>query len=232
MDTLAPAYPGQDPCITKAKPGEPQFMLLGRDPVAASLVCLWAAVRAEAQNIKPTAPDRIADAMVIAEHMAVWCALDGREVIDVLDYLPLDVLASALGRRGHNVVPGGAIIAAELRGDDGFKRDARKMLDEDCLREFERDLSRLLNRHGIDSRTNTPDFILAEFLADTLPLFDRAHVKRRFHAGRGDARPVGAGDGNMFVAADRPVVLDKTAERQPGGDDGDYSSAGSEQGCD
>jgi hypothetical protein len=37
--------PGKYDCYAKAKPNEPMFVLLGRDPNAGALVRLWAAIR-------------------------------------------------------------------------------------------------------------------------------------------------------------------------------------------
>jgi hypothetical protein len=44
--------------------------------------------------------------------------------------------------------------------------------------EFERDLTALLNRHSEETRSDTPDFLLASFLIGCLATFNRA-VKRR-----------------------------------------------------
>jgi len=39
------------------------------------------------------------------------------------------------------------------------------------LDEFKRDLAALINRHSLDTATQTPDFILAEFLVVTIAGF-------------------------------------------------------------
>ena len=44
--------------------------------------------------------------------------------------------------------------------------------------EFTKKLTGLLNRGSMENGSNTPDFILAEFMADCLLAFDRAVVKR------------------------------------------------------
>lgn len=40
------------------------------------------------------------------------------------------------------------------------------------------DIANVLNRHNTESGSNTPDFILADFLVDCLSAFDKA-LKRR-----------------------------------------------------
>lgn len=37
--------PGKFDCYANAAPDEPMFILLGRDPLAAELVCIWADIR-------------------------------------------------------------------------------------------------------------------------------------------------------------------------------------------
>lgn len=46
---------------------------------------------------------------------------------------------------------------------------------------FKSDLEKLINQHSMENGSNTPDFILAEFLANCLAAFDRAQrSKDRF----------------------------------------------------
>ena len=44
--------------------------------------------------------------------------------------------------------------------------------------EFESDLAELLNRHSIENHSNTPDFILAEYMTNCLAAFTVASNKR------------------------------------------------------
>lgn len=44
--------------------------------------------------------------------------------------------------------------------------------------EFRQDLQALINRHSMESGSDTPDFILAEYLADCLATFDKAASRR------------------------------------------------------
>lgn len=50
--------------------------------------------------------------------------------------------------------------------------------------EFRKELESLLNRQSMENRSNTPDFILAEYLADCLLAFDRATNQRERYYGR------------------------------------------------
>lgn len=43
---------------------------------------------------------------------------------------------------------------------------------------FRLELAALLNRHNMENGSNTPDFILAEYLTDCLATFDRTMAKR------------------------------------------------------
>lgn len=44
--------------------------------------------------------------------------------------------------------------------------------------EFRKEIEQAINRNSMESGSNTPDFILAEYLSDCLMAFDKA-VKRR-----------------------------------------------------
>lgn len=43
---------------------------------------------------------------------------------------------------------------------------------------FERELERLINRHSVENESDTPDYILAEYLRNCLDLFQIAVRKR------------------------------------------------------
>lgn len=49
---------------------------------------------------------------------------------------------------------------------------------------FRQDLAALLNRHCAENGSNTPDFLLAAYLADCLAAFDRAVAAREQYHGR------------------------------------------------
>jgi hypothetical protein len=92
-----------DPCIAKRQPGEPVFTLLGRDPVAASLVLLWAAAREGYGDMRF---DQSTGAFQKHVVMQGWCKTQcGKEPVDVLDMLPFDMLADAMRKRGASVTP-------------------------------------------------------------------------------------------------------------------------------
>lgn len=54
------------------------------------------------------------------------------------------------------------------------------------MTEFERELTRLLNRHSAEDTSNTPDFILARYLSGCLRLFNATVVQRAGWYGRID----------------------------------------------
>lgn len=59
--------------------------------------------------------------------------------------------------------------------------------------EFRRDLAALLTSHSVEGGSNTPDYILAQYLQDCLSAFDKAVNHREAWHGRpfdnGDAPP-------------------------------------------
>lgn len=48
----------------------------------------------------------------------------------------------------------------------------------DKMKMFKSDLQKLINRHSLENRSNTPDFILAEYLVDCLHSFELATQER------------------------------------------------------
>lgn len=60
--------PGQFDCYANAEPDEPMFILLGRDPMAASLVNLWGDMRLEHGEDAA----KVAEAYLCAEAMRAW----------------------------------------------------------------------------------------------------------------------------------------------------------------
>ena len=51
--------------------------------------------------------------------------------------------------------------------------------------EFRKELETLINSHSMENGSNTPDFILADFLTDCLQAFDKATVERHGWKTRG-----------------------------------------------
>lgn len=93
--------PGKYDCYANADPDEPMFVLLGRDKFAPSLVALWATAReADRGDL-----DKVTEAHDCAAAMKNWLYLHQKKTADVLDYLPFDMLAAALKKRGATITP-------------------------------------------------------------------------------------------------------------------------------
>jgi hypothetical protein len=56
------------------------------------------------------------------------------------------------------------------------------------MNDFETELQHLINRYSMENASNTPDFILAQYLAGCLAAFGQAVQQRETWYGR-DARP-------------------------------------------
>lgn len=50
--------------------------------------------------------------------------------------------------------------------------------DDKKIENFKRDLARLINLYSLESVSNTPDFIIAEYLTNTLLEFDKLMQSR------------------------------------------------------
>jgi hypothetical protein len=61
--------PGNFDCYANADPDEPMFILLGRDPMAASLVEAWAICR----EVNGESVEKVNEALVCADAMRRWC---------------------------------------------------------------------------------------------------------------------------------------------------------------
>jgi hypothetical protein len=80
--------PSSFDCYAAAKPDEPMFVLLGRDPMAGALVRLWALMREEAGEN----PEKVAEAISCAEQLDAWVrSLGKKPVHELLDITPLDL---------------------------------------------------------------------------------------------------------------------------------------------
>jgi hypothetical protein len=55
---------------------------------------------------------------------------------------------------------------------------------------FRKELESLINRHSIENGSDTPDWILTEYLIGCLETFDRAIGLREKWYGRGEGEPV------------------------------------------
>lgn len=75
--------PGNYDCYENADPDEPLFILLGRDPLAASLVEVWAFCQA---SIGET-PEKIEEAQQCAQNMRSWLNKLGKTEQDVRNFV-------------------------------------------------------------------------------------------------------------------------------------------------
>lgn len=99
MGTKANPNPAYD-CYANAEPDEPMFVLLARDPRAAVLVNLWAAM----SRMDEEDPTKIAEAEKTANEMVMWMLAKrpGREPIGVAGAAcALAVLAEMSGAVVH-----------------------------------------------------------------------------------------------------------------------------------
>lgn len=67
--------PGKFDCWSKAEPDEPTFTLLGRDPLAKSLVDAWALVREKTGED----PEKVEEARQCADAMEAWARKLGKK---------------------------------------------------------------------------------------------------------------------------------------------------------
>lgn len=116
--------PGKFDAHDKAHPDEPMFTLLGRDPMAAEIVQLWAIARR--QRIGHL-DDKAMEAMVCANQMREWCVHRARRIpahplLSILRLLfgcgrtetPADLNASELLFGGRRAVAPADLSASEL----------------------------------------------------------------------------------------------------------------------
>lgn len=84
--------PGKFDCYFNAKPDEPMFILLGRDPFAPQLVELWATLRL----LKGEDPAKVAEAQDCAASMRDWLQSLLKEESPKLDNVGADLLAALI----------------------------------------------------------------------------------------------------------------------------------------
>jgi hypothetical protein len=77
------------------------FVILGRDPIGAGLVRLWAAARPALEKAGDDA--KIAEAIACADDMQAYCQNYNRQPYDALACLPFNMLADELRRRGATI---------------------------------------------------------------------------------------------------------------------------------
>lgn len=64
--------------------------------------------------------------------------------------------------------------------------------DHDAYSAFQNDLCRLINAHSLEGRTDTPDFILAEFLVEALRALEHQHLAKKYWLEPPVKKPVAA----------------------------------------
>ena len=69
------------------------------------------------------------------------------------------------------------------------------------IAEFKRELARLINKHGYDSKLNMPDFIIANLIYSNLDNL----VKANKESCKGYAKPELDGDWNVESDTDKPM---------------------------
>ena len=69
---------------------------------------------------------------------------------------------------------------------------------------FEKELQHLINRHNQENASNTPDFILAQYLAACLAAFNQAVQQRETWYGR-DGQPAGPRGNLNGILVDNPM---------------------------
>ena len=78
--------------------------------------------------------------------------------------------------------------------------------------EFRKELTSLINRHSRENVSDTPDFILAEYLTDCLAVFDRTTRERERWYGRYvDGKPGSPGHGAYPRTISDPVTAEPPA---------------------
>lgn len=83
--------------------------------------------------------------------------------------MPIDGSPPGMANKGYKIVPTPVDAAEEAQ-----RRDYRKA-------NFRQELEVLINRCSMENGSNTPDFILAQYLMDALEAYDKAAVARTKH---------------------------------------------------
>lgn len=87
------------------------------------------------------------------------------------------------------------------------------------MTDFRRDLKTLLNRYSMENGSNTPDFILAEYLIDSLAAFDKASAHRSHWYRPADGVPQdypGGSTGSVLPAESRAKAFEVAADMARG----------------
>ena len=86
------------------------------------------------------------------------------------------------------------------RDADAARRIEERIAAAGQRRTLEEDLASVINRHSVENESDTPDFVLAEFLMGCLRAFNRGTQEReRFYS-----RPCGSGKALGVIINDNP----------------------------
>lgn len=87
---------------------------------------------------------------------------------------------------------------------DPERCDAPKDVPEQMQANFEKELESLINRHSQENASNTPDFILAQYILSCLLAFNTAVQQRETWYGREDKPKVG--QIHRFIKGDYALI--------------------------
>lgn len=74
----------------------------------------------------------------------------------------------------------------------------------EALNTFEKELSNLLNRHSMENGSNTPDYMLAQYLRNCLDNYNKIVIAREKWFGRYQEDNVIALEGSCYASEDGP----------------------------
>lgn len=90
--------------------------------------------------------------------------------------------------------PADAVVQAQIDGEPIFQMvSVSDPVEPD---DFEKGLAELINRHSRENRSDTPDFVLANFLTRALHAFEVSTVSRDYHV---RANPIGTNGAAFYV---------------------------------
>lgn len=72
----------------------------------------------------------------------------------------------------------------DIRDTKAMNKDSQK--ESSPISEFRKEIEIAINSHCLENGSDTPDFILAEYLIDCLRIFDKAVNRREIWYGRAD----------------------------------------------
>ena len=92
-----------------------------------------------------------------------------------------------------------------LRGYSGIVPKGEDLAMDQMKKTFEEELESLINRHSKENESNTPDFILAQYIAGCFAVFNTAVQQRERWYGR-DPRPTSPFTRSPFTSGESDEV--------------------------